>query len=485
MPDIEITDEILQSLRSRILHEDDCAMFDDVVKVIGAGAHRSAYIMLWISCAESLKRRLKWAAEKDNQAGKLLGDVEEAEQKHHAVDAKLIKACNRIGVISDVEAIHLSQIYENRNIYGHPYNLAPGKASVLSALNVIIDSVFSKPNKLKHSYAIDRLNYLINDITYLEDDVVKIADYAKQVADRMDQSVHRYFMLRYFSEIHKIWKDPERVIFKRRGMYFVKTFLEYVGVVSILDGDEWHDQMSKMPEFISWLASWPSIFPYLSDVSKDEAVLKNIELSNSSQRRLKRLYQLHEAGLLSESQSVRVKVKCGALSGYDLCESDVPLGFVIDDIIRRLDSGNYRTANAGASVLFWSKVDELPTISEEYQMKVGDRLADAALINAFDALHAVKRIADSEIDVPYLVKYGYCLHFFSKRIEDALTRDVLCDNSLKILCMLKEEDAKKIDDQLRELANVDMDFAATMQSGAAKKFLQKYKETRTSVLGTN
>lgn len=485
MPDIEITSEILQSLRSRILHEDDCAMFDEVAKVIGAGAHRSAYIMLWISCAESLKRRLKWAAEKDNLAGKLLGEVEDAEKNHHAVDAKLVQACYRIGVISDVEVTRLSQIYENRNIFGHPYNLAPDKASVLSALNVIIDSVFSKSNKLKHSYAIDRLNYLTNDKTYLEDDIVKIEDYAKQVADRMDQSVHRYFMLHYFDEIHKIWKDPERTIFKKRGMYFVKTFLEYVGVDSILDGDEWHDQMSKMPEFISWLASWPSIFPYLSDVSKDEAVLKNIELSSSSSRRLKRLYLLHEAGLLSESQSVRVKVKCGSLSGYDLCASDVPLKFVIDDIILRLDSRNYRTANVGASVLFWNKVDELPTISEEHQMKVGDRLANAALINAYDALHAVKRIADLEIDVPYLVKYGYSLYFFSKRIEDAIPRDVLWDNSLKILCMLKEEDVKEIDNQLREIANVDMDFAATMQSEVAKKFLQKYEEARTSILGTN
>ena len=107
MPDIAITSEILQGLRTRILHEDDRAMFDDIAKVIGAGAHRSAYIMLWISCAESLKRRLKWAAEKDNQAGKLLGEIETAEQKHQAVDAKLIKACAKIGVISDVEATYL------------------------------------------------------------------------------------------------------------------------------------------------------------------------------------------------------------------------------------------------------------------------------------------------------------------------------------------------------------------------------------------
>jgi len=107
-------------------------------------------------------------------------------------------------------------------------------------------------------------------------------------------------------------------------------------------------------------------------------------------------------------------------------------------------------------------------------------LADAALRNAYDALYAVKRIADLEIDVPYPVICGYCLHFFSKRIVDALTRDVLCDNSLKILCMLKEECAKKIDDQLREIANVDMDFAATMQSDVGKEFVQKYKETRIS-----
>lgn len=479
MPDIEITGEILQSLRSRILHEDDCAMFDDLAKIISAGANRSAYIMLWISCAESLKRRLKWAAEKDNQAGKLFGEVEKAEQQHHAVDARLISACNKIGVISDVEATHLSQIYENRNIYGHPYNLAPSKAGVLSALNVIIDSVFAKPNKLRHSYAIDRLNYLTRDETYLEDDPAKIEDYAKQVADRMDQGIHRYFLLRYFGEIQRIWKDPEQSIFKRRGMHFVKAFLEYVGVDSILAGDEWHDQMSKMPEFVSWLAAWPSIFQYLNDVSKDEAVLKNIELSKSNPKRLKRLYQLHAAGYLSESQSMRVRAKCGELSGHDLCESDVPLVFVIDDIIRRLDSGSYRTANGGASVLFWSKVDELPSIAEEHQMKVGDRLADAALMNAFDALAAVKRIACSEIDVPYPVKYGYCLHFFSKRVEDAITREPLCDNSLTVLCMLKEDDAQKIDNQLRETANTDKGFAAMMQSDMGKKFVQKYKNIKT------
>ena len=479
MPEIKITDDVLDGLREQVLHEEDRCLFDEVVKIVRVGANRSAYIMVWIACAESLKRRLKWAAEKDNQAGKLLGAIEEAERKHHAVDAALIDASQKTGVLSDVEKTHLLQIYENRNIFGHPYNVAPDNASLLAALNVTVGVVFSKPNKLKHSYAIERLQFLTQDKTYIEDNVEKIQGYARQVVDRLDSSVHRYFIMRYFKEIDKIWKDPEQAIFKRRGMWFSKAFLEHAGVDSIIGSEEWHDMIATMPEFISWLAVWQSIFPCLSDVSKDEAVLKNIELSDSNPRRLKRLYQLHEVGLLSDAHSARVREKCGSLSGRDLCESEIPLVFVIGDIIKRLNSSDFRTANAGADVLFWGKVDELQTLSERDQIKVGDRLADAALINAFDAVHAVKRIAVAEIDVPYPIKYGYCLHFFSRRLVDALTRDALCDNSLAILCMLKGEDAKKIDDQLREAANADMDFAVAMQSNEAKKFVQKYKDTKT------
>lgn len=479
MPEIKITDDVLDDLRKQVLHKEDRCLFDEVAKIIRVGANRSAYIMVWIACAESLKRRLKWAAEKDNQAGKLLGTIEEAEKKHHAVDAALIEASQKIGILSDVEKTRLSQIYENRNIFGHPYNVAPDNASLLSALNAMVGAIFSKPNKLKHSYAMERLQFLTQDKTYLEDNVEKVQDYARQVADKLDPCVHRCFMMRYFREIDKIWRDPERVIFKRRGMWFSTAFLEHIAVDSIIGSEEWHDLIATMPEFVSWLAACQSVFPYLSDISKDEAVLKNIELSDSSPKRLKRLYQLHEVGLLSESQSAHVRAKCGTLSVCGFCESEVPLVFVIDDIIRHLDSNDYGMANAGATVLFRNKVGELSTISKEHQMKVGDRLAEAALMNAFDALSAVERIAALKIEVPYLVKKGYCFHFFSRRIVEALTRDALCDNSIAILCMLKDGDVKKIDNQLREMANVDIDFSLTMRSDVAKRFVQKYKDAKT------
>ena len=479
MIDIEITEEMLSDIASRISHDEDRCMFEDVAKTIRAKANRSAYIMIWITCAESLKRRLLWSSEKDSQAGKLWGEIEEAEGKHHAVDAKLVDACKKIGIISDVESTRLSQIYENRNIYGHPYNVAPDQASILAAVNTVVDAVLSKENKLRHAYAEERLKFLTQDATYLEDDVKKVEDYAVLVADRMDRNVHKYFLMRYIEAIETIWSDPEQKTFKRRGQWFCRRFLEYVRADTIILADEWHDLMAKMPNFISWLAGWRFVFPSLSEAAKDEAVLKNIEMSGGNPQRLNMLYTLSSEGYLSESQRARFDEKCKSLTPYELGETEIPLAYVIEEVLKRLSSPWYGTANSGATILFWTKVRELSVISTECQHKVGARLADAALSNAFDAMHAVKRIADSEIDVPYPVKYEYCLHFFSKRVEYAITREPLCDNSLKVLCMLKEEDAKKIDDQLRETANVDADFAAAMQSEVGKKFVQKYKDIKT------
>ena len=477
MPDIEITEEILRGLSNRILHEEDRSMFEDVAKTIRAKANRSAYIMIWITCAESLKRRLQWASDRDSQAGKLLGKIEEAEEKHHAVDSMLVDSCKIIGVISDVESTRLMQIYENRNLYGHPYNMAPDQASILSAVNIVVDAVLSKENKLRHAYAEERLKYLTQDKTYLEDDATKIQNYATHVADRMDQKVHRFFILKYYEFIHKIWGDPEQQLFKRRGLLFCKAFLEHVGPNTIFREDEWHDLMARMSNLISWLAGWKSVFVCLNDVAKDEAVLKNIELSNGNPHRLNRLYTLLFEGLLSESQQAHLREKCRLLSTYEFGQTEIPLTYVIDEVLTRLNSMEYNRANSGATILFWTRIGELALLSTEYQDKVGDRLADAALMNAFDAVSAVRRIATTEIDVPYDLKLGYCKYFFTSQVQRVLQRKNLYGNSIAILRSLKADDQMLIDANFRICLQQDESIKDIMSSDEGKAFLDVYESS--------
>ncbi|MHB9091106.1 MAG: hypothetical protein ACYC7H_06775, partial [Chloroflexota bacterium] len=59
---------------SRFLEEvaspEDKILFQEAVDAAAGGAYRAAYIMTWLSCAESLKRRFSELATRDNTAQK-------------------------------------------------------------------------------------------------------------------------------------------------------------------------------------------------------------------------------------------------------------------------------------------------------------------------------------------------------------------------------------------------------------------------------
>ena len=71
---------------ARIHDDEDRPLFDDAVKAAEAGALRGAYVMVWISCAESIKRRFREAQKRDDAAGKIVGEFDQKERDHKSVD---------------------------------------------------------------------------------------------------------------------------------------------------------------------------------------------------------------------------------------------------------------------------------------------------------------------------------------------------------------------------------------------------------------
>ncbi|MDD3949194.1 MAG: hypothetical protein PHT43_07000, partial [Anaerolineaceae bacterium] len=51
----------LSGYAKKILSKEDHPLFDDAVEAGKAGALRAAYVMIWLACAESLKRRFREA----------------------------------------------------------------------------------------------------------------------------------------------------------------------------------------------------------------------------------------------------------------------------------------------------------------------------------------------------------------------------------------------------------------------------------------
>ena len=109
----------LSQYASGIFDAQDNALFYEAVETGKVGALRASYIMIWLACAESLKRRFREAQVRDSTAGRIVGEVDNLEQQQRAVDKFLLGRSHDYGFLSDSALTVLTHIYEMRCIYGH------------------------------------------------------------------------------------------------------------------------------------------------------------------------------------------------------------------------------------------------------------------------------------------------------------------------------------------------------------------------------
>lgn len=478
-----MAEDKIRKLIDDIPDGEDRHLIDEAVLALKAGAFRAAYIMTWIAAAESLKRRINIVAERDSVAGKVLGDIEDGEKKHFAVDGKIVDGAFKLGLISDIEKTRLVHIFENRNVFGHPYNTAPNEDDVCAVIRYVVETILMREIKFKHSYVDDRLNYLLNDKTYLDDDVEKVEGYAEEVAKRVDDAAHEYLFKNYIEGLSVIWNDPEKWVLRRRGMRFCKAYLISVGVGKVVSNGRWLDLMSKYPEMLSWFASWEPIFLQLDTPSQDSAVLKNIEYAkNSGLKRLKRFNEMEKKGVLSKAHIVHLNEAFSRLSGFELHESGVPIGDLYGFAMAKLEHYDFGMANQGANFFFTYRVDDLNELTDDQQQALGFTLCDAACMNANEALNAVDGIAHQKITVPDRIAIGYCERFFTERIANVLSKESLCRNSIALLFRLPAVNRVPIESAFAAAVDGNSATGCMLKSGMGKYFADAYEAAKNTVL---
>jgi len=184
----------LSSYANNILADEDRPLFDEAVEAGKAGALRAAYVMIWLACAESLKRRFREAQQRDNAAGKIVGEIEAGENAHKAVDKFVLKKALEYGFVSDSGHAILNHIYEMRCIYGHPYEEAPSQEQVSCAAAVVVEHVLSKPVTLRHSFGEKLLKNLTEERNYLDDQETAVVVFAKDILPRIDKSIYDWLL---------------------------------------------------------------------------------------------------------------------------------------------------------------------------------------------------------------------------------------------------------------------------------------------------
>lgn len=158
----------LSKYTAEILTEDDRPLFQEAEASALHGAPRGAYILIWIACAEGLKRKFREAAARDSEANRIVGQITQAESQQRSADMLILTKAKDYGFINDVVFQKLEYVYKMRCVYGHPYEAAPDDEELINAAAVVVREVLGKPTLLRQGFVQSLIDKLFSDINYLE-----------------------------------------------------------------------------------------------------------------------------------------------------------------------------------------------------------------------------------------------------------------------------------------------------------------------------
>jgi hypothetical protein len=387
----------LSSYAEKILTPADKTLFDEAVRAAGADAVRAAYILIWITAAESLKRKFNEAAQRDENAAKVIQKIENLEAQHSSVDIKLLKEAKDYGFIDDSAHQKLKYIYDMRSIYAHPYESAPSEEELLSAVDVVVQTVLSKPTTFKKTFVDTVLQQLQTNANYIENSKEQLAEFADEISTKMDPTIYGYLMNSYFYFLEKNIDNPSLGIFSQRGVWFLSEFLKKVGT-NFYSHEKWHDFVSKYPK-----ASQRIFLNDKSLLNKIGARAKNTIISytiNSADKRPYSLKKLEEYFVAGELTAIQRK-NFLAIDIDNLKAAGISVSTAYQPIIDTLKIHTWPTQKIAIEMIEASSYEDLSSLSSEQQEQLGRNVLQVAEGNSWSALSFIgNKITQSHAKYP-------------------------------------------------------------------------------------
>lgn len=412
----------LSEYAKNILVDEDRPLFDEAMAVAKVGARRSAYVMIWLACAESLKRRFREAQLRDNAAAKIAGEIDTRETQHRAVDKFLLDKTQEYGFVSDSSRVVLNQIYEMRCIYAHPYEEAPSREKVIDAAASVVDLVLSKPVRLRHGFGKQLLNSLLEDRSYLDDQESAVADFTKSIVARLDEGVHLWLLDRYWEELEKISGDSSMAVFFRRGTWFCRMMLAEVGV-SMLTHDQWHDRSRRFPKTLISVCGIADIFGSIGELAQNSLVGSVFEESKTRASVLAHLEGLYKDGVLSERQSDRFFQHVSDLDTSTLLASGLSTKTCYAKLIEALMSYNWYIQNPAIDTVMSNGPGQAAELTEEQQTTLGRNILQAGQETAASAIEFLENLSRDATGWPFDVVRGIALESFTNESNEIRFKD--------------------------------------------------------------
>lgn len=388
----------LESYVDEVLDEADKVLLQEASACLRAGACRAAYITVWLATAEALRRKFILAQTFDSQAGQIVGQIQQRESDHKAIDSLLIAKARDYGFVSDAEAQRLRHLYENRNIYGHPYEQSPSDAAVVAAAADAVAVVLGRDVRLRHGYLDRQISRLTGDTTFLADDATAIGTFARQVHRRSGSDLRLWFVRKLLTALAPIFADPAQDLLQRRGVQFLRAFL--LADASVLEDWEAADDLPDHPEVLPGVLAHRDLFVLVSDHAKDIVVNVLALRAPADPLYVGPLWRLKQDGALATRHLEQVDAILQSLPLNRMAGRGLPLAAYWTKVVDGLASHSWDPQNAAIAALKNAGPEQVAELDERAQQELGRQIMQAAEGTAWRATELLGELANASPSWP-------------------------------------------------------------------------------------
>jgi hypothetical protein len=428
----------LDSYISLIAEEEDKILLREASACLEAGARRAAYITIWLATAESLRRRFLEARNFDGQAGAIVGEIEDKESKHRSIDGFLIDKSREYGFVSDAESQRLRHLYENRNVYGHPYEQSPSEEAVVAGAADATEIVLGREVRLRHGFLDRQIIRLTTDTTFLADDNGAIEAFAEQVHRRSAPDLRAWFVRKLVIAIEPVFDDPTRDGLQRRGVVFIRRFL--MADESVFDEWDAADDLPDHPTALARILCAPSVFDHISDHARDIVVNVLSENIRADRRSLRAFWRLKEAGRLSTRNEQRFEQRLAALPLSQIVGRGLPLAVIVEKIVKGLETHTWDTQNEAINAIRNFDPADVAQLATQVQEELGRQVMQAAEGRAFAAINFLAEMAVAQPPWPRAFVEGVSIEPFLAQGGEVRFKPDQGAQAIKALLSLTEEE---------------------------------------------
>ena len=354
---------------ARVMSDQDRALLDEAARCARGNAFRAAHLISWLSVAESLKRRFKELAPRDNEALKITQKVDRAEADHRATDRLLLDGALDYGFLSESEHSRLFQIYTRRSIYAHPYEEAPTEEVVVAAMSEAVDLVLSQPTYLREAYVQRQIAILTERPDMLDDTETAVRAFAEHVVSRVDPSLHQHFVLRLLQKLEPLSVEPDSAQLFQRGIWFLRAYLGTDD--DIIAGMDHLDLVTNYPSASSLVLGIPRTWKQLDELPRNAAFGALRERGLGASLQLRALVTLREEDVLSTRERERFRELMLEVPLEHLAESGIRLRHYVEQVLDDLRSHVWSTQNPAATAVQQAGPAQIGELLPEVQEDLG------------------------------------------------------------------------------------------------------------------